>query len=139
MATSIRHEGPLLLLGKRPELLLALLGSNVPVAIGGGAKVSMGSADFSEAVPLERRADAVVTVEEDGHVTCAFVVELQLAIDEEKAFTWPLYVASLHSRLRCPAMLVVIALDEAVAAWARRPIVTLQPSHPLAPFVIGPE
>jgi hypothetical protein len=123
-----------LLLGGRPELLCVLLG----IALPPGASVALGNADFTQAVPLERRADAVVTIQQSGAVTAAFVVEVQLAIKEDKRFAWPLYVASLHARLRCPTTLVVLALDDDVAAWARKPIATLQPASPFEPVVIGP-
>lgn len=135
MATSLEHEGPLLLLGERPEMLLELLGIAVPP----GAKVALASADFTQAVPLERRADAVVTTEQDGRVTSAFVVEVQRAIDPDKHFSWPLYVASLHARVRCRTALVILAPDRAVAAWARSPIPTLGPGAGFGPLVLGPD
>lgn len=66
------------------------------------------------------------------------VVEVQRRVDEHKLFTWPLYLASLHARLRCPTCLVVIATEEPVARWAARPITALQPGSTLTPIVIGP-
>ncbi len=102
------------------------------------ARVALANAEFTQAVPLERRADAVVTIEQHGAVTHAFVVEVQLAVDPEKAFSWPLYVASLHARVRCATSLVVLAPDEAVATWARRPIATFG-AGPFRPVVLGPD
>ncbi len=134
MATSLEHEGPLFLLGERPELLTTLLGMDLPA----DARVALANAEFTQAVPLERRADAVVTIEQHGTVTHAFVVEVQLAIDPEKAFSWPLYLASLHARVRCTTSLVVLAPDASVAAWARRPIATFG-AGPFRPVVLGPD
>jgi hypothetical protein len=135
---SIQHEAPLLLLGERPELLVHLLRRRLGLRVGPNARVALGNAEFTQAVPLERRADAVVTIEEDGKITSAFVVEVQLAKDEEKHFSWPLYAATLHARVRCPTSLVVFAPTTDVADWARTPISTLQPTRPFAPLVLGP-
>jgi hypothetical protein len=44
----------------------------------------------------------------------------------------------MSSSVRCPTLLVVLALEESVAAWARQPIATMQPATPLAPLVLGP-
>ncbi len=134
MATSLEHEGPLFLLGERPELLTTLLGMDLPA----DARVALANAELTQAVPLERRADAVVTIEQHGTVTHAFVVEVHLAIDPEKAFSWPLYLASLHARVRCPTSLVVLAPDAAVAAWARRAIATFGGGQ-FRPVVLGPD
>lgn len=138
MTTSIRHEGPILLLGERPDLLIALLGRRLRLDLPRSATIALASADFTQAVPVERRADAVVIVEDEGRITRAFVVEVQLARDDDKRFSWPLYLASLHARVRCPTFLVVLALDDGVAKWARSPIATLQPTSPLIPLVLGP-
>ena len=135
---SILHEAPLLLLGERPELLVHLLRRRLGLHIGPNTKVALGNAEFTQAVPLERRADAVVTIEDDGRVTSAFVVEVQLAKDDEKHYSWPLYAASLHARVRCRTSLVVLALTTEIADWARTPIPTLQPTRPFAPLVLGP-
>jgi hypothetical protein len=135
VSASLKHEGPLLLLGERPEMLVDLLG----IAIPAGASVGLGSAEFTQAVPLERRADAVVTIEENGRTTSAFVVEIQLGIDPDKHFSWPLYLASLHARVRCPTTLVVVAPERSVAAWARMPIPTFAPGQSFAPLVLGPD
>jgi hypothetical protein len=123
------------LLGERPEILLSLLGLTLPE----GATVSLASAEFTQAVPAERRADAVIVVEEQGMTTSAFVVEVQLAVDPDKHFSWPLYLASLHARTRCPTHLVIFAADRDVAAWSRRPIPTLSDGRGFAPIVLGPD
>ncbi len=119
-------------------MLVSLLGLELPA----DARVVLASAEFTQAVPLERRADAVVTIEQEGDTTHAFVVEVQLAIDPEKAFSWPLYVASLHARVRCATSLVVLTPDPAVAAWACRPIATfgaVVPEASFRPLVLGPD
>lgn len=63
---------------------------------------------------------------------------MQRTRDDRKRRTWPLYLAALHARLECATCLVVLADDDALAAWAARPIVTLQPGTVLTPIVLGP-
>jgi hypothetical protein len=47
---------------------------------------------------------------------------VQLSTDEDKRYVWPVYVANLRARIRCPVCLLVIAADETVARWARKPV-----------------
>ena len=44
----------------------------------------------------------------------AFVVEIQLAPDQDKDFTWPLYVAGVRARERCRVTRVLEHLHRAV-------------------------
>lgn len=89
------------------------------------------SASFSQLSPAVYAADLVY----DGEA--AVVVEVQLDRREEKRRVWPLYAASAHQALGKTTWLVVVALDEGVAAWARRPITGFQ-GGTFAPLVIGP-
>ncbi len=132
------HEAPLFLLNERPALVAALLahaGFDPPAF----THASVASADFTQAVPLERRADAAITLHDGERVVMGILLEVQLAAREEKRFAWPFYLASLHARLRCPSLLVVLAPYTSVADWARQPIVTMQPTSPFLPFVLGPD
>jgi hypothetical protein len=135
---SALHEAPLLLLRQEPALVTALLENAIGLSIPEGSVARLADADFTQVIPLERRADAVVTLETPEGVLAAFVVEAQLSIDNEKRYTWPLYLASLHARMRCPSWLVVITPFEDVAAWAETPLESMQPTSPLTPIVLGP-
>jgi hypothetical protein len=84
-----------------PELLLDLLGRSLAE----GETIRTQSAELTQAVPVERRADAVLTIERDGEVTAGFVLEVQLAVDPGKRFTWPLDEAE-----RAPALAVLSAI-----------------------------
>jgi hypothetical protein len=50
------------------------------------------------------------------------VVEVQLNRDDDKGFVWPVYIATLRNRIRCPVCLLVVASDAKVVNWARQPI-----------------
>lgn len=80
------------------------------------------SANITEIQPAEYRADLVVTLLQDGVVVFVTVVEVQLAIDPAKRFTWPAYVAVTREEYRCPVDLLVIAPDPEVAKWCEEPI-----------------
>jgi hypothetical protein len=67
----------------------------------------------------------------------ALVVEVQQGIDRQKQWTWPAYLAGLRARRRCDVMLVVVALSEQVAAWARKPRPLGHPGLVLTPLVLG--
>ncbi len=89
------------------------------VVVPGYESAEVGSADLSEVVPTERRADAVVTLNDrDGGAVLGIVVEVQLGRDGDKSYTWPSYVISLRQRLRCPVELLVVCVDDGVARWA---------------------
>src|SRR6185437_3038765 len=69
--------------------------------------------------PAEYRADLVVMLLTHKPVL-GIIVEVQLSRDEDKGFVWPAYVFNLRSQLRCPAWLLVVTANEAVAQWARQ-------------------
>lgn len=122
-----------------PALLREALGIELPAF----SFAEVASEDFSQSLPTTFRADLVLhlrAAEPERAVVAGIVVEVQLARDERKRQTWPLYTAALHARLRgAPTCLVVVAVDSAVAAWARTPITGLQPGMSFVPLVIGPE
>ncbi|WP_224362645.1 hypothetical protein [Hyalangium versicolor] len=135
---SMQHEGLVLLFRNRPtlapELLHDVLGLDVPTY----SEARVESAELTEVVPTEYRADLVVLLL-DGKPIFAIVVEVQLSRDEDKRKTWPLYLTSLRSRVGCPTALLVVAPDEAVARWCARPINLGHPGFVLQPLVAGPD
>jgi hypothetical protein len=83
--------------------------------------VRIDSADLTDFRPTEYRADVVVQLRREDSVL-GIVVEVQLNRDEDKGFVWPVYIATLRNRIRCPVCLLVVAPDAKVAKWARQPI-----------------
>jgi hypothetical protein len=118
-----------------PKLWNALAGGSWP----DGFPVELSSAEIADIQPAEYRADAVVCMRgASGRNQAAMVCEVQRAIDPEKMFSWPLYLAGVRSRLRCAVALLVVTLDESVAAWARAPIDLGFGQSSVRPVVIGP-
>jgi hypothetical protein len=65
------------------------------------------------------------------------IVEVQRQIARDKLLSWPVYVTTLRAKLDCSAVLLVVAPDPEVAAWARQSIELGHPGFRLTPVVIG--
>jgi hypothetical protein len=102
---SMRHEGLLLLFRNRPELAAELLRDALGVGLPAWSEARVESAELTEVAPTEYRADLVVLLVE-GRPVFAIVVEVQLTRDEDKRWTWPVYLASLRARVGCPTALI---------------------------------
>ncbi|HLL05290.1 MAG TPA: hypothetical protein VK539_32270 [Myxococcaceae bacterium] len=135
---SIRHEGLVLLFRNRPSLAPELLQDALGQRLPAWSEARVESAELTEVVPTEYRADLVVLLLE-GKPVFAIVVEVQLARDEDKRKSWPLYLTSLRSRVGCPTALLVVAPDAAVARWCAQPIELGHPGFMLLPLVAGPD
>ncbi len=134
---SVEHEIVVELLRGAPELVPELL------ARAGGAapahdRVVVGSADLTQAVPAEYHADLVVLLYRGDIVVCAVVVEIQLGRDDDKRFSWPAYGAQARARFRCPAVVMVVTVEDKTARWARRPI-ELGGGNMFSPIVLAPQ
>lgn len=118
---SLPHQALLELFRNNPELAANLLRDKVCGGLPRYTNVKIESADLSVVQPAEYRADLVVSLS-NGAPVLGVIVEVQLAIDDRKRFSWPAYVATLRARWRCPVCLLVVCKDESVARWAERPI-----------------
>ena len=76
-------------------------------------------------------------VRADGSTTHIVIAEAQSEPDPEKLWTWPHYTTTARARYRAPTTLVVIALSEPTAAWARVGVWMGGNGH-FAPVVFGP-
>ncbi len=113
---SLKHEGLLLLFRNRPELAPQLLREVLGLTLPRWTEARVESAELTEVVPTEYRADLVVLLLE-GKPCFAIVVEVQLSRDEDKRRSWPPYLTNLRSRVGCPTALLVVAPVAAVARW----------------------
>jgi len=113
------HEVLLLLFRNRPELAPSLLRESLDVALPKYAQVRIEAAELTDVQPAEYRADLVVLLYDDEPVL-GIVVEIQLSIDEDKRYAWPVYAVGLRARMRCPVCVLVVTASEAVATTPRR-------------------
>ncbi|MFL5354258.1 hypothetical protein [Archangium sp.] len=135
---SLRHEALLELFRNRPALAAELLRDALGVELPAYAEARAESAELTQVVPTEYRADLVVQLWADKP-RLAIVVEVQLSPDEEKRYSWPVYLTHMRARLRCPTSLLVVAPEAAVARWCGQPMETGHRGFVLRPHVAGPE
>jgi hypothetical protein len=132
------HEVLVEMFRVRPALAAELLSGPLGVAVPAFDRVLLSSAELNAVAPTEYRADAVVTLAAGETPVLAVVVEAQLRRDKQKRRAWPAYVATLHARLGCPVLLLVVCPDPTEAAWCRERIVVGGPGFVLTPVVLGP-
>ena len=137
--TSVPHEAARQMVRDCPDLVLELLRRGQGVVLPEPESIVLEEADLSQVLPAELRSDVVVEMLEHGGGRTGLIVEVQLARDQDKLYSWPSYAAALHARMRAQVCLVVLTFDRDVALWAARPILTLQLGSRFQPLVLGPE
>jgi hypothetical protein len=136
---SFSHEAIVFLFREAPRLAVELLRRVTGWTPPAHARAELTDISAGQVQPTERRADAaIVLTDERGAACAAIIIEVQRDRDEDKRIRWPEYVAVTQARLRVPCYLLVVTLDPAVAAWARRPVEFGRPGLGFAPVVIGP-
>ncbi len=133
------HEALVALFRDRPTLAATLLAEALGVAVPAHRGARVVEANLTDLQPTEYRADLVLElVDGGGRPVLAIILEVQLDYDDAKAFTWPAYVATLRARKRCPVSLLVVAPDDALAAWCRTPLELGPTTGVVTPCVLGP-
>ena len=134
---STAHEVPILVFRDRPELLLHLLADALRATPMSYDRCEDKSNDLTQCIPISLRADLVLVFYLRDQPVLVLVLEVQRAPDGDKLRAWPGYLGELVYRYGCPCYLVVIATDEATAAWAGQPNPYFQPSSPMLPLVLS--
>ena len=112
---SMQHEALVDIFKNRPTLAAEILEEVLGVAIPAYSEARVASTNLSETQPAEYRADLVIVLYWEGRPVRVIVVEVQLGRDHNKPFTWPAYLTISRDQHRCPAYLLVVAPDSAVA------------------------
>jgi len=133
------HETLVEMFRHRPSLAAELLVGALGIDLPAYERARVDPGEFTDVVPTEYRADAVVVLSAAETAVLAVVVEVQLGRDGGKRWSWPVYLATLRARLRCPAVLLVVCVDAATAAWCAAPIELGHPGWVLTPLVLGPD
>ncbi|MGQ0779348.1 MAG: hypothetical protein ACT4NY_33865, partial [Pseudonocardiales bacterium] len=137
---SLLHETLVEMFRHRPSLAVELLAGVLGVDVPGYERVRVDPGECTDLTPTEYRADTVVVLlSAAGRPVLAVVVEVQLGRDGDKRWSWPVYLATLRARLRCPAVLLVVCVDAATASWCASPIELGHPGLRLVPLVLGPD
>jgi hypothetical protein len=119
---SMPHEVLVDLFKSRPALAAEMLAEVLDVSLPAYTEARLASTDLTEIQPAEYRADVVVVLLEHDIPVRVVIVEVQLAIDPRKRLSWPAYVTVSRAIHGCPADLLVVAPDSAVAGWCAEPI-----------------
>lgn len=121
--------------GFAADLLRETFGLPVP----GYRRASVESADLNTLTPTDRRADAVILLHDADGPVQVVVVEIQLRPDQNKRWTWPVYVSTARDQHRCPVALLVVCTDTATKKWCAADIDLGHPGLVLRPLVLGPD
>jgi hypothetical protein len=133
---SMHHEILVDLFKNRPSLAAEILVEVLGVSLPPYAQARLASIDLNEIQPAEYRADAVVVLLDGDAPIRVIIVEVQLAPDPRKRFSWPAYVTLSRAIHGCPADLLVIAPEPGVAGWCSEPIQIGVPGFVLRPPVL---
>src|SRR5436305_3203822 len=133
---SMAHEILVDLFKNRPSLAAVILVEVLDLSLPAYTEARIASADLTEIQPAEYRADVVVVLLDRDVPVRVLIVEVQLAIDSKKRFSWPAYVTVSRAVHGCPAALLVVAPDPVVAGWCAEPIETGIPGFVLRPPVL---
>ncbi len=134
---SMAHEILVDLFKNRPPLAAEILAEVLGVSLPPYTEARLASTDLTEIQPAEYRADSVVVLLDGGAPIRVIIVEVQLAIDSKKRLSWPAYVTVSRAIHGCPACLLVVAPEPAVAGWCAEPIETGVPGFVLRPPVLS--
>src|SRR3954469_736013 len=133
---SMAHEILVDVFKNRPSEAAELLAADLCLTLPAYTKARIASADLTEIQPAEYRADIVVILFHDGNPVRVVIVEVQLAADPKKRLSWPASVTVARAVHGCPAALLVVAPEPAVAGWCAEPIETGVPGFVLRPPVL---
>lgn len=133
---SMAHEILVDLFKNRPSLAAEILAEVLGVPLPPYSEARLASTDLTEIQPAEYRADAVVVLLDRDILVRVIIVEVQLAIDPRKRLSWPTYVTVSRAIHECPADLLVVAPEPAVAGWCAEPIEIGVPGFVLHPPVL---
>jgi hypothetical protein len=133
---SMAHEILVDLFKNRPSLAAEILAEVLGVSFPPYTEARLASTDLTEIQPAEYRADVVVLLLAGDVPVREIIVEVQLGIDPRKRLSWPAYAMVSRAIHGCPAGLLVVAPDPAVAGWCAEPIETGIPGFVLHPPVL---
>lgn len=136
---SLEHNGFVDMFRENPSLAPHFLATLFHLDVPPYASVAVVEAALDQLIPVEFRADLVLELRDaSGATVLAIVLEVQREKDPDKKYSWLVYVAAVRARKRCPTIVLVVAPDADVAAWAMAPIDVGLGRGSLSPLVLGP-
>jgi hypothetical protein len=136
---TLEHNALVEMFRENPELAPHFLALLFHIDVPPHASVVVVESSLDQLIPVEFRADLVLELRDaNGALVLAIVLEVQREKDPDKEYSWPVYVSVLRAKKRCPAMVLVVAPDAEVAAWAAQPIDLGLGLGTIRPVVLGP-
>ncbi|MGK4004907.1 hypothetical protein WMF31_19910 [Sorangium sp. So ce1036] len=136
---TLEHNALVEMFREHPALAPRLLATLLHVEVPPHASVAVVESSLDQLIPVEFRADLVLELRDaKGKLVLAIVLEVQRDVDPDKKFSWPAYVAVVRARKRCDAIVLVVAPDAGVAAWAAERIDLGLGRGTVTPLVLGP-
>ncbi|MDI1480935.1 hypothetical protein [Polyangium sp. y55x31] len=136
---TLEHNGLVDMFRENPALAPHLVELLFRVDLPPYTTVTVVETALDQLVPVEFRADLVLELrDERGALVFAIVLEVQRDKDTRKKYAWPVYVVVVRAQKECPTLVLVVAPDAEVAAWAAETIdLGLGRGH-IDPLVLGP-
>jgi hypothetical protein len=139
MSVSLEHQGIIDMFRENPSLAPRLIEKLFHVQLPPHASAKVVESTLDQMIPVEFSADLVLELlNEQGEPVLLIVLEMQRAIDHDKEYSWLVYVAIVRAKKRCQAIVLVVAPDEKVAAWAAEKIDLGLGLGIIQPLVLGP-
>ncbi|WP_437314118.1 hypothetical protein [Sorangium sp. So ce385] len=136
---TLEHNALVEMFRDQPALAPRLLATLFHVEVPPHVSAAVVESSLDQLIPVEFRADLVLELRDaSGTLVLAIVIEVQRDMDPNKKFSWPTYVTVVRAKKRCRTVVLVVAPDAGVAAWAAESIdLGLGLGH-VAPLVLGP-
>ena len=136
---TLEHNGLVDMFRGNPRLAPHLVEELLHLPVPPYESVAVVESTLDQLIPSEFRADLVLELRDAaGDLVLCIVLEVQRADDAAKKFSWPVYLAVVRSRTRCPAIVLVVAPDARVASWAGEVIDLGLGLSSVRPLVLGP-
>jgi hypothetical protein len=136
---TLEHNAIVEMFRENPALAPHLLASVLHVAMPPHASAAVVESSLDQLLPVEFRADLVLELRDmKGKVVLAIVLEVQRDQDPDKKYSWPAYVAVVRAKKLCDTVVLVVAPDADVSAWAAEGIDLGLQRGSITPFVLGP-
>ncbi|OOC55983.1 MULTISPECIES: hypothetical protein [Nocardiopsis] len=119
---SQKHQVPLRIIQNQPALAPFLLKKVLGYELPAHTETTFTSSHLGNCTPKEWTSDEAVVLRDGTQAVLAIAVERQDGRDKDKRLSWPAYLSVLHGRLECPAVLIVLCPDRALASWCAQPM-----------------
>src|SRR6185503_4357583 len=120
---TLEHNGLIEMFRDNPNLAPHFLATIFHLDIPPYATARVADSSLDQLIPVEFRADLVLELRDDkGTIVLSIIVEAQRDKDPRKKYSWPVYIAVARAERECQTVVLVIAPDADVAAWAAEKI-----------------